>query len=115
MSRAARPHGVDEFIVDVLLRILDDTLNVTRGVIDYEVCLTRGMSCEAVPVPLTGAGMRRHVHTGKHAAESFVRFIPLFGGPAHPAWVVPRSAEATRLHPCSSTSGHTDHSGTRGS
>jgi hypothetical protein len=25
-----------------------------------------------------GAGMRRHVHPGKHAAESFVSFIPLF-------------------------------------
>ena len=27
-----------------------------------------------------GAGMRRHVHPGNHAAESFVSFIPLFGG-----------------------------------
>ena len=34
MSRAPRPHRVDEFIVDVLLRILDNTLNVARGVID---------------------------------------------------------------------------------
>ena len=34
MSRAARPHSVDEFIVDVLLRILDNTLNVARGVLD---------------------------------------------------------------------------------
>jgi len=25
-----------------------------------------------------GAGMRRHVHSGNHAAESFVSFIPLF-------------------------------------
>jgi len=24
--------------------------------------------------------MRRHVHSGNHAAESFVSFIPLFGG-----------------------------------
>jgi hypothetical protein len=24
--------------------------------------------------------MRRHVHARKHAAESFVSFIPLFGG-----------------------------------
>jgi hypothetical protein len=31
-------------------------------------------------MPLTGAGMRRHVHSGNHAAESFVSFIPLFGG-----------------------------------
>ena len=29
-----------------------------------------------------GAGMRRHVHAGNHAAESFVSFIPLFGGAA---------------------------------
>jgi hypothetical protein len=27
-----------------------------------------------------GAGMRRHVHSGIHAAESFVSFIPLFDG-----------------------------------
>jgi hypothetical protein len=27
-----------------------------------------------------GAGMRRHVHSGNHAAESFVSFIPLFDG-----------------------------------
>jgi len=26
-----------------------------------------------------GAGMRRHVHSCNHAAESFVSFIPLFG------------------------------------
>ena len=31
-------------------------------------------------MPLAGAGMRRHVHAGNHAAESFVSFIPLFGG-----------------------------------
>ena len=44
---------------------------------------TPGISCEAVPasMPLTGAGMRRHVHPGNHAAESFVSFIPLFGRP----------------------------------
>jgi hypothetical protein len=30
---------------------------------------------------LTSAGMRRHVHAGNHAAESFVSFIPLFDGP----------------------------------
>jgi hypothetical protein len=29
-------------------------------------------------MPLTGAGMRRHVQSGNHAAESFVSFIPLF-------------------------------------
>jgi hypothetical protein len=27
--------------------------------------------------------MRRHVHAGNHAAESFVSFIPLFDGPDH--------------------------------
>jgi hypothetical protein len=31
-------------------------------------------------MPSTGAGMRRHVHAGNHAAESFVSFIPLFDG-----------------------------------
>ena len=35
-------------------------------------------------MPLTGAGMRRHVHSGNHAAESFVSFIPLFDRPAAP-------------------------------
>ena len=29
---------------------------------------------------LAGAGMRRHAHSGNHAAESFVSFIPLFDG-----------------------------------
>ena len=45
---------------------------------------TPGISCEAVTasMPLAGAGMRRHVHSGNHAAESFVSFIPLFGGTA---------------------------------
>jgi hypothetical protein len=42
---------------------------------------TPGISCEAVPASdPAGAGMRRHVHSGKHAAESFVSFIPLFCG-----------------------------------
>ena len=27
-----------------------------------------------------GAGMRQHVHSGNHAAESFISFIPLLGG-----------------------------------
>jgi hypothetical protein len=46
------------------------------------VRLTPGISCEAVPASdSAGAGMRRHVHAGNHAAESFVSFIPLFGGP----------------------------------
>jgi hypothetical protein len=45
------------------------------------VRITPGISCEAVPASeLAGAGMRRHVHSGNHAAESFVSFIPLFGG-----------------------------------
>jgi hypothetical protein len=30
-----------------------------------------------------GAGIRRHVHSGNHAAESFVSFIPLFDGTPH--------------------------------
>jgi hypothetical protein len=46
-----------------------------------KVCRTPGISCEAVPAPeRDGAGMRRHVHPGNHAAESFVSFIPLFDG-----------------------------------
>jgi hypothetical protein len=47
-----------------------------------DVGRTPGISCEAVPasMPLAGAGMRRHAHPGNHAAESFVSFIPLFGG-----------------------------------
>ena len=45
---------------------------------------TPGISCEAVPasMPSTSAGMRRHVHSGNHAAESFVSFIPLFDSEA---------------------------------
>jgi hypothetical protein len=49
---------------------------------------TPGISCEAVPAfDRGGAGMRRHLnksHTSLPclgAAESFVSFIPLFGGP----------------------------------
>jgi len=34
MPRTLRPHGVDELIMDVLLCRVDNTLNVTRGVID---------------------------------------------------------------------------------
>ena len=33
-----------------------------------------------MPASEAGAGMRRHVHSGNHAAESFVSFIPLFDG-----------------------------------
>ena len=51
---------------------------------------TPRISCEAVPASIpAGAGMRRHLHTGHGAAESFVSFIRLFGGtppsPASPA------------------------------
>ena len=51
-----------------------------------QVGRTPGISCEAVPACCRGgAGMRRHVHAGNHAAESFVSFIPLFDGqPAQP-------------------------------
>ena len=46
-----------------------------------QVGRTPGISCEAVPASdPAGAGMRRHVHPGNHAAESFVSFIPLFDG-----------------------------------
>jgi hypothetical protein len=34
--------------------------------------------------------MRRHVHPGNHAAESFVSFIPLFDGALLQALVVGR-------------------------
>lgn len=60
---------------------------------------TPGISCEAVPasMPLPGAGMRRHVRSGAHDAESFVSFIPLFGG----APTGPRSTRVTPLDsPC---------------
>src|SRR6266568_3098792 len=65
---------------------------------------TPGISCEAVPasMPLTDAGMRRHVHAGNHAAESFVSFIPLLGGPPH--WDVDafvcRSKSLPPAHDC---------------
>jgi len=32
VSRALRPHGVNEFVVHVLLRVVNDLLNITRGV-----------------------------------------------------------------------------------
>ena len=39
---------------------------------------TPRISCEAVPAPIQArAGMRRHVHSGNHSAESYVSFIPL--------------------------------------
>jgi hypothetical protein len=51
---------------------------------------TPGISCEAVPASdLDGAGMRRHVHPGNHAAESFVSFIPLFDGLVAPSKELP--------------------------
>ena len=44
---------------------------------------TPRISCEAVPASvLAGAGMRRHVRSGHHAAEGFVSFIALFDGVA---------------------------------
>jgi hypothetical protein len=41
-------------------------------------------------MPLTGAGMRRHVHSGNHAAESFVSFIPLLDRllALEPLWIL---------------------------
>ena len=62
-----------------------------------QVGRTPGISCEAVPasMPLTGAGIRRHLRLSAAcgarvgAAESFVSFIPLFGGLAIRA-VAPR-------------------------
>ena len=61
---------------------------------------TPGISCEAVPasMPSTGAGMRRHVHAGNHAAESFVSFIPLFGGAAAQLVRSCRSSSAADCH-----------------
>jgi hypothetical protein len=57
-----------------------------------------GISCEAVPAstPSTGAGMRRHVHLGNHAAESFVSFIPLFDAVVISLGVLPASDLAGR-------------------
>ena len=47
-----------------------------------EVRRTLAISCEVVPASiLDGAGMRRHVRSGHHAAESFVSFMRLFGDP----------------------------------
>jgi hypothetical protein len=37
--------------------------------------------------------MRRHVHSGNHAAESFVSFIPLFDGSWILAWPSERTLE----------------------
>ncbi len=40
---------------------------------------TPRISCEAVPASIrASAGIRRHVHSGNHAAESFVSCIRLF-------------------------------------
>jgi hypothetical protein len=77
---------------------------------------TPGISCEAVPasMPPAGAGMRRHVHPGNHAAESFVSFIPLFCGfalhaapsasrSAHPQAVSTRSRSWSMDRPLPST------------
>ena len=54
------------------------------------VRITPGINCEAVPASdPAGAGMRRHVHSGNHAAESFVSFIPLFDGSITPPRHIP--------------------------
>jgi hypothetical protein len=45
-------------------------------------------------MPFTGAGMRQHVHSGNHAAESFVSFIPLFDSVVTP----PHNFVASRRH-----------------
>jgi len=51
-----------------------------------------------------GAGMRRHVHPGNHAAESFVSFIPLFDGPLDVASAQPLAADPA-LNPCTMPQG----------
>ncbi len=62
---------------------------------------TPGISREAVPAPdLAGAGMRRHVHSGNHAAESFVSFIPLFDGVRGPSTST-HSRKSSRILLCS--------------
>jgi hypothetical protein len=44
--------------------------------------------------------MRRHVHVGNHAAESFVSFIPLFGRLADtPTTAIPAICVASRTGP----------------
>jgi hypothetical protein len=60
---------------------------------------TPGISCEAVPasMPLAGAGMRRHAHSGNHAAESFVSFIPLFDGVLASSLLQPRAYTVDQL------------------
>jgi hypothetical protein len=57
------------------------------GLHSAQVRPTPGISCEAVPASiLAGAGMRRRLRPSAArdarvgAAESFVSFIPLFGG-----------------------------------
>ena len=76
---------------------------------DYAtVSRTPGISCEAVPasMPLAGAGMRRHLRPSAAcgaggAAESFVSFIPLFGGPrlrSRPVAVMPRRSRVPIAH-----------------
>jgi hypothetical protein len=64
----------------------DHAPSIAKVAFRLQVCPTPGISCEAVPASdRDGAGMRRHVHSGNHAAESFVSFIPLFGRESRPA------------------------------
>jgi hypothetical protein len=55
--------------------------DISRSVLAFSVAAEGcAKGCEAVPAfDLAGAGMRRHVYSGNHAAESLVSFIPLFG------------------------------------
>jgi hypothetical protein len=46
---------------------------------------TSRISCEAVPASIRdAAGTRRHLRRSHGAAESFISFIRLFGGPDRP-------------------------------
>src|SRR5512141_2120884 len=64
---------------------------------------TPGISCEAVPACCRGgAGIRRHLRPSAAcgakvgAAESFVSFIPLFGGPVAPSPAVRSGLRSAR-------------------
>jgi hypothetical protein len=74
-----------------------------RRLINFLQGLTPGIICEAVHASdLDGAGMRLHVHSGNHAAESFVSFISLFdrvAAPYTPACVACHSARARSAKP----------------
>ena len=93
-SRAPRARGDPAYATPISSR-----RSAVAALAPHHVRRTPGISCEAVPasMPLTGAGMRRHVHAGNHAAESFVSFIPLFGGAATHRAVRPPSAVTQRI------------------